>query len=77
VNELQMKSLGKKLNEAAKAFDKKPIAAVNKSEESIDEQSKVLSCLKSNGKAGLNCHAEVVDFVSFVENNSYPAVSAQ
>lgn len=76
INELQMKSLGKRLATAAEAFDKAPVAAVKSSNELTEEQSKVLSCLQSNNGAGLNCHADVVNFVSFVENNTYP-VAAQ
>jgi len=74
VNELQMKSLSKKLSEASKAFDQKPVAIIKNSELTGD-QSKVLECLKSNNGTGLNCRAEVLDFVTFVENNTYPVAT--
>jgi len=76
INELQMKSLGKRLATAAEAFNKAPVAVVKSSNDLAAEQSKVLSCLKSNAGAGLNCHTDIGEFVSFVENNTYP-VAAQ
>ncbi|XP_059491217.1 uncharacterized protein LOC132205884 [Neocloeon triangulifer] len=75
INELQMESLSKKLKDAAKAFDQQPIASVAAASKSSSELDNVSNCLRGSNGASLNCQAEVVEFVSFVENNTYPVAA--